>query len=73
MNDIVHMTLVRFASPVDESTLLELQRTILQYKSTLSFGSLSVDELKLSPATWKMQAQELQQYQPDQCRTIKLS
>jgi len=72
MNDIVHMTLMRFASPIDESTLSELQKKIRQYKNTLSFGSLSVDELKLSPATWKMQAQELQRYQPNQSRTIQL-
>ena len=73
VNNIVHMTLVRFASPVKESTLIALQKTILQYKNeTLSFGSLSVDELNLSPATWKMQAQELQRYKPDQCRTVKL-
>ena len=73
VNDIVHMTLVRFASPVEERTLIALQKTMLQYKNeTLSFGSLSVDELDLSPATWKMQAQELKRYKPDQCRTVKL-
>lgn len=72
LNDIVHMTLVRFASPISESSAAALQKTVLKFNDTLSFGSLSVDELKLSPATWKQQAQELKQYEPDNTRTIKL-
>lgn len=69
LNDIVHMTLVRFATPISGSALAALEKTVLDFESSLSFGSLAVDELKLSPATWKMQAHELQQYQ---ARTMKL-
>lgn len=71
LNDIVHMTLVRFASPIDASTVAELQKTVDEFSGVVSFGSFSVNELRLSPATWKMQPQELATYQ-DETRVIKL-
>ena len=71
-NDIVHMTLVRFASPIEGDELATLRKKIEEFQNSLSFGCLFVDQLKLSPATWKMQAQELREYEEDRTTTIKL-
>ena len=71
-NDIVHMTLVRFASPIEGDELATLRKKIEEFQNSLSFGCLFVDQLKLSPATWKMQAQELREYEGDWTTTIKL-
>ena len=65
------MTLVRFASPIDASTVAELQKAVDEFSGVVSFGSFSVNELRLSTATWKMQPQELATYE-NETRVIRL-
>jgi HAD superfamily hydrolase (TIGR01509 family) len=58
VNDIVHMTLVRFASPVtpDEAACIE---RVARACFNVELGTLSVRGFRLSSASWKMQPAEL--------------
>jgi hypothetical protein len=63
VNDIVHMSLVRFASPVDAKKLEPLIELINSVKN-VPMASLHVEKLKLSRATWRMQTRELEAQSP---------
>ncbi|CAG9462316.1 unnamed protein product [Pedinophyceae sp. YPF-701] len=56
--DIMHMTLARFANPVSDAQKAALDQIIDKY-SGAKLATLRVNELKISPASWKMQHAEL--------------
>lgn len=57
-NDIVHSTILRFTSPVSSKQLLGLQKLVQHFDVEL--GTLSVNHLHLSKASWKMAHSELE-------------
>lgn len=59
-NDIVHMTLVHFASPVTDAQLRSLQRVLGLLPRSAQFASILVNQLHFSASSWKMQLSELE-------------
>lgn len=57
-NDIAHMTLVRFASPMGDKDAVALQAVVEQTRAPL-YATLSVEALDVSAASWKMQDDEM--------------
>jgi HAD superfamily hydrolase (TIGR01509 family) len=62
VNDIVHMTLVRFAEPVSREQMDAIRTRALEVQC-VPLGSLAVNNITVSPATWKMQPGELGAFQ----------
>ena len=57
-NDLAHMTLVRFASPMGKQDQETLRAIVEQTRAPL-YATLAVDEMTVSSASWKMQDEEL--------------
>jgi hypothetical protein len=59
-NDIVHMTLMRFAAPLSSSQALDLEAIVQAQPKGKVIAKLRVDALTMSAASWKMQPAELE-------------
>ena len=59
-NDIVHMTLMRFAAPLSSSQARELEAIVQAQLKGKVIAKLRVDALTMSAASWKMQPAELE-------------
>lgn len=58
VNDIAHMTLVRFAAPLEEDELTSVRSVVAEHASG-SLGTLHVKALSVGAASWRMQPHEL--------------
>lgn len=63
INDLVHTTLVRFASPIEATKIEPLVRILEGFKN-VPLASMQVDSMSISPATWRMQKRELEAQSP---------
>jgi len=60
LSNLAHMTLMRFATPLSEAKMKSLVEISQRFRS-IPFGTLNITDLSLSPASWKMQPEEILQ------------
>lgn len=69
-NDIVHMTLMRFAGPMTAKQAQELEGIVQAQPKGKVIAKLCVDRLSMSAASWKMQPAELEAVQQHHVRLV---
>jgi len=58
LSNLVHMTIMRFATALSESQMKKLVEISQRFRD-VSLGTLYVSQFNLSPASWKMQPEEI--------------